>query len=205
MSLKAFSFIVSPSRSSLSSNLHSYDKDSNPINSRASGMKKVNRAMNSILSGFAIWKTLGVSVNAAENVDLPKITFKPLPYDYKALEPFISEKTLFYHHDKHHAKYVSTTLSMIKGTDLEDADLVSVMKNCNGVAPVIFNNAAQSWNHEFYWKCMKKGGGGKPSGTVAEAIDKTFGSYDEFKKQVRFECDSFVNTYLIIYSISKLL
>jgi superoxide dismutase len=168
-------------------------------------MKKVKRAMNGILSGFALWKTLGVSANAAENVDSPKITFKPLPYDYKALEPFISEKSLFYHHDKHHAKYVSTTLSMIKGTDLEDADLVSVMRNCDGIAPVIFNNAAQSWNHEFYWNCMKKGGGGKPSGIVADAIDKTFGSYDEFKKQVRFGCNSFVITYLMIYSISKLL
>jgi superoxide dismutase len=55
-----------------------------------------------------------------------------------------------------------------------------------GIAPVIFNNAAQSWNHEFYWNCMKKGGGGKPMGKVAEAIDTNFGSYDEFKKQVRF-------------------
>jgi hypothetical protein len=186
-----------PSRSRLNTVLHSYDRDSNPINSRGSEIKRVRRAINGVFAGFTAWKLLGVSVNAAEIVDLPRITLKPLPYDYKALEPFISEKTLFYHHDKHHAKYVNTTLSMIAGTDLEGADLVSVMRNCNGIAPVIFNNAAQSWNHEFYWNCMKKGGGGKPMGKVAEAIDTNFGSYDEFKKQVRFGCVFFVNSIIM--------
>ena len=73
---------------------------------------------------------------------------------------------------------------MIKGTDLEDADLVTLMKNTQGVAPVIFNNAAQSWNHDFYWKCMKNGGGGAPSGKTAAAISKNFGNYETFKTQV---------------------
>lgn len=73
---------------------------------------------------------------------------------------------------------------MIKGTDLENADLVSVMKSAHVVAPVLFNNAAQSWNHDFYWKCMKSGGGGAPTGNIGALIDKNFGSYEAFKKQV---------------------
>jgi Fe-Mn family superoxide dismutase len=91
----------------------------------------------------------------------------PLPYDYNALEPHLGEQTLRIHHDKHHAKYVSTCQTLIAGTDLEKADLVTIMRKAHGTNPSLFNNAAQSWNHTFYWHCMKANGGGKPSGKLA--------------------------------------
>jgi Iron/manganese superoxide dismutases, alpha-hairpin domain len=146
---------------------------------------KVSKGINFVTAGVAI---ASVGANAAKAISSPppKISLKPLPYDYKALAPHISEKTLFYHHDKHHAKYVETTLKIISGTDLEDKDLVTIMKKSHGSNQGLFNNAAQAWNHEFYWNCMKPNGGGapKPGSKIATMINKAFGSYDEFKKQV---------------------
>lgn len=150
---------------------------------RSGSLQTLGRILNVAAAGLTVGSASFLSnSNAADS--MPKISLSQLPYSYTALAPFISEATLKTHHDKHHAKYVSTTLSMIKGTDLEDADLVSVMKSAHVVAPVLFNNAAQSWNHDFYWKCMKSGGGGVPTGKIAAIIDKNFGSYDAFKKQV---------------------
>jgi Iron/manganese superoxide dismutases, alpha-hairpin domain len=158
--------------------------ESTPVNPRSAGLNALGRALNIAAAGLAVGSLSFLSTsNAADST--PKISLSPLPYSYTALAPFISEATLKTHHDKHHAKYVSTTLSMIKGTDLENADLVSVMKSAHVVAPVLFNNAAQSWNHDFYWKCMKSGGGGAPTGNIGTLIDKNFGSYEAFKKQVR--------------------
>lgn len=154
-----------------------------PRNSQKADLRTLGRAINIVATGLTVGSLSAISSSAAADLK-PKISLEPLPYDYKSLSPYISDKTLMTHHDKHHAKYVSTTLAMIKGTDLEDADLVSVMKNARGTAPVLFNNAAQSWNHDFYWKCMKKGGGGAPTGNMATIIDKNFGSYDNFKSQV---------------------
>ena len=154
-----------------------------PRNSQKADLKTLGRAINIVAAGLTAGSFSAIASSAAADIK-PKISLEPLPYDYKSLSPYISDKTLMTHHDKHHAKYVSTTLAMIKGTDLENADLVSVMKNARGVAPVLFNNAAQSWNHDFYWKCMKKGGGGAPAGNMAAIIDKNFGSYDNFKSQV---------------------
>ena len=111
-------------------------------------------------------------------VELP-----PLPYDYTALEPHIGEQTLRIHHDKHHAKYVTTTSSLIAGTDHEKADLVTILRAAYGKNQGLFNNAAQSWNHTFYWHCMKPNGGGKPSGKLADLIDKQFGSYEKFREE----------------------
>jgi Fe-Mn family superoxide dismutase len=106
-----------------------------------------------------------------------------LPYDYNALEPYIGEQTLQIHHGKHHAKYVATTNSMIAGTELEGADVVTILRKAYGTNQGLFNNAAQSYNHEFYWKCMKKGGGGEPTGKLADMINKAFGSFENFKKE----------------------
>ena len=159
------------------------ESENHPTNSRTEDVKELGKVLNFVTAGLALIALPSIQAVKAEE-SLPKISLKPLPYDYEALSPYISAKTLLTHHDKHHAKYVSTTLSMIKGTDLEDADLVTLMKNTQGVAPVIFNNAAQSWNHDFYWKCMKKGGGGAPSGKTAAAISKNFGNYETFKTQV---------------------
>ena len=111
-------------------------------------------------------------------------TLPDLPYASDALEPSISANTLSYHHGKHHNAYVNNLNKMIEGTDLEGKSLEDIVKATAGDASKggIFNNAAQVWNHTFYWHSMSPNGGGKPSGKLAEAIDRDFGSYDEFAK-----------------------
>lgn len=110
------------------------------------------------------------------------IELPSLPYEATALEPFISANTLGFHHGKHHQTYVTNTNNLIKGTDLEDASLEKiVLSSANNAEKVgLFNNAAQVWNHTFYWKSMKKGGGGLPTGAIAKKIEEDFGSYDAF-------------------------
>lgn len=111
----------------------------------------------------------------------------PLPYDYNALEPFMSAKTLEFHHDKHHAGYVTNLNNLVKDTELADKSLEEVIQatyNDSSKAG-IFNNAAQVWNHTFYWNGMKPSGGGSPSGELAEKINATFGSYDKFKDEFK--------------------
>jgi Fe-Mn family superoxide dismutase len=108
----------------------------------------------------------------------------PLPYDYKALEPYISASTLEFHHDKHHAAYVTNYNNLTKDTELADKSIEEVIKiTFNDASKIgIFNNAAQAWNHTFYWNGIKPGGGGTPTGPVAEKIDADFGSFDKFKE-----------------------
>eukprot|EP00597_Dinobryon_sp_UTEXLB2267_P002069 CAMPEP_0170057876 /NCGR_PEP_ID=MMETSP0019_2-20121128/711_1 /TAXON_ID=98059 /ORGANISM="Dinobryon sp., Strain UTEXLB2267" /LENGTH=196 /DNA_ID=CAMNT_0010262679 /DNA_START=186 /DNA_END=776 /DNA_ORIENTATION=+ len=106
-----------------------------------------------------------------------------LPYPYDALAPFIGKQTMEIHHGRHHKKYVTTTNDMIKGTDMEGDDVISIVKKSFGSNQGLFNNAAQSFNHDFYWKCMKPGGGGKPTGKLAQLIEKDFGGYDNFRKE----------------------
>ncbi len=103
-----------------------------------------------------------------------------LPYAIDALEPVLSKETLEYHYGKHHATYVANLNKLIPGTEFEDMALEDIVKKSSGG---IFNNAAQVWNHTFYWNCFKPNGGGAPSGALAEAIDKAFGSFDAFKEQ----------------------
>lgn len=110
----------------------------------------------------------------------------PLPYDYNALEPFISAQTLQFHHDKHHAGYVTNLNNLVKDTELANKSLEEVvLATANDSAKAgIFNNAAQVWNHTFYWNGLKKDGGG-PTGELADKIKATFGSLDEFKNQFK--------------------
>lgn len=103
-----------------------------------------------------------------------------LPYEMNGLEPHISAETLEYHYGKHHATYVDKLNKMIPGTEFESASLEDIIKKASGG---IFNNAAQVWNHTFYWNCMSPKGGVKPQGELAEAMDKTFGDFASFKKQ----------------------
>jgi Fe-Mn family superoxide dismutase len=106
----------------------------------------------------------------------------PLPYEYTALEPHISKRTLEFHHDKHHAAYVNNFNAAVKGTDLDAKPIEAIIKataNDAGKAAV-FNNGAQAWNHTFYWQSMKPAGGGAPSGALAKKIDADFGGYDKF-------------------------
>jgi len=116
-------------------------------------------------------------------IGVAPLTLPPLPYDYTALEPYIGEQTMHIHHDKHHAKYVATTNELTAGTPLEHADLLTIIRQSHGTNQVLFNNAAQVWNHTFYWNSLKQNGGGKPTGKLAALIDSSFGSYDNFRKE----------------------
>jgi Fe-Mn family superoxide dismutase len=106
----------------------------------------------------------------------------PLPYEYTALEPHISKRTLEFHHDKHHAAYVNNFNAAAKGTDLDKLSIEAVIKaTANDAAKAgIFNNAAQAWNHTFYWHSMKPKGGGTPTGELAKKIDSDLGGFAKF-------------------------
>lgn len=104
----------------------------------------------------------------------------PLPYPRNALAPHISEETIDYHYGKHHNTYVEKLNGMVPGTEFEGKSLEDIIKSSSGG---VFNNAAQVWNHSFYWECLSPDGGGEPTGAVATAIDKAFGSFADFKKE----------------------
>ncbi|MDA8094231.1 MAG: superoxide dismutase [Fe] [Betaproteobacteria bacterium] len=103
-----------------------------------------------------------------------------LPYAMDALQPHISRETLEYHYGKHHQAYVNNLNNLVKGTEFETQGLEDIIKKSSGG---IFNNAAQVWNHTFYWNCLAPNAGGAPTGNVARAIEAKFGSFEEFKKQ----------------------
>jgi len=103
----------------------------------------------------------------------------PLPYPREALAPHMSAETFDYHYAKHHQAYVTNLNNLIKGTEFENATLEDIIKKAAGG---IYNNAAQVSNHTFFWNCMKPQGGGAPAGALADAINKKWGSFDEFKK-----------------------
>ncbi|WP_193166002.1 superoxide dismutase [Microbulbifer hainanensis] len=103
-----------------------------------------------------------------------------LPYAMDALQPHISEETLQYHYGKHHKTYVDKLNGLLEGTPDADKSLEEVIKSSSGG---VFNNAAQIWNHTFYWNCLSPNGGGEATGAVAEAINAAFGSFDKFKEE----------------------
>jgi len=115
------------------------------------------------------------------------ITLPELPYAKGALAPVISANTLEFHHGKHHRAYVDNLGKLIAGTDLADADLETIIRKVAGdpARAGIFNNAAQVWNHSFYWKCLKAGGGGTPTGAVAAKINAAWGSYEKFAEELK--------------------
>ncbi|MEX0915368.1 MAG: Fe-Mn family superoxide dismutase [Wenzhouxiangellaceae bacterium] len=105
-------------------------------------------------------------------------TLPDLPYPKNALEPHISAETLEYHYGKHHKTYVDKLNGMVEGTEDADKSLEELIRTSSGG---LFNNAAQVWNHTFYWNCMSPNGGGEPSGALADKINSAFGSFDNFK------------------------
>ncbi len=115
------------------------------------------------------------------------IVLPDLPYSKDDLAPYVSANTLDFHHGKHHNAYVTNLNKLIAGTDMENLSLEDIIiKSAKDPAMTgIFNNGAQVWNHTFYWNCMKKNGGGKPSGKLAEAIDKNFGSFEKFIEEIK--------------------
>jgi Fe-Mn family superoxide dismutase len=113
-------------------------------------------------------------------------TLMALPYADNALAPVISPNTISFHYGKHHKTYVDNLNNLVKGTDLEGKALEAVVMATAGKADKapLFNNSAQIWNHDFYWKSLKPNGGGVPTGKVADKINESFGSFEEFKKQL---------------------
>lgn len=103
-----------------------------------------------------------------------------LPYEKNALEPHISAETLEFHYGKHHQTYVDKLNGLVEGSDFAGKSLEEIIKNSSGG---MFNNAAQVWNHTFYWNCLSPSGGGEPSGELADAINDKFGSFDAFKEE----------------------
>jgi len=115
------------------------------------------------------------------------ISLPDLPYSRDDLAPYISENTLNFHYGKHHTAYVDNLNKLIEGTDLAGKSLEDIIdkvaNDANNVA--IFNNAAQVWNHTFYWKSMVPGGGGTPSGNIADKLQTDFGGYEKFAEQLK--------------------
>jgi Fe-Mn family superoxide dismutase len=145
-------------------------------------------------NGLTRRRFLGVTglALASVSVGLPKRTFgaapislPPLPYAENALEPVISAKTISFHHGKHHNGYVANTNNLIAGTELADAPLEKIISATAGRPDKagIFNNAAQVWNHTFYWKSLAPKGGGKPPASLAQKIEASFGSLDACLKE----------------------
>ncbi len=112
-----------------------------------------------------------------------------LPYELTELEPHISKETLEFHHGKHHNTYVVKLNGLIEGSELENKSLEEIIKTSTGG---VFNNAAQIWNHTFYWHCLAPNAGGDPTGEVAAAIEKAFGSFEAFKAKFT---DSAINNF----------
>jgi Fe-Mn family superoxide dismutase len=114
------------------------------------------------------------------------LTLPALPYAENALEPVISAKTLSFHHGKHHKNYVDTTNKLIVGTELADLPLEQIVTSTAGKPDrtTIFNNAAQAWNHNFYWQCLKAKGGGEPPAVLKKKMEEAFGSVDACKKEL---------------------
>jgi len=120
-------------------------------------------------------------------MELIKMAFElpALPYEKNALAPHISEETLDYHYGKHHNTYVVNLNNLIADSEFADMSLEDIIKKSDGG---IFNNAAQVWNHTFYWNCLSPNGGGAPSGALADAINAKWGSFDKFKEDFTAGC-----------------
>jgi superoxide dismutase, Fe-Mn family len=112
-----------------------------------------------------------------------------LPYAKNALEPHISAETLDYHYGKHHQTYVDKLNGLVEGTDLAGKSLEEIIRSSDGG---VFNNAAQVWNHTFYWHCLSPNGGGEPSGKLGELIERDFGSFADFKTKFT---ETAINTF----------
>ncbi|HEX4882643.1 MAG TPA: superoxide dismutase [Casimicrobiaceae bacterium] len=117
-------------------------------------------------------------------------TLPPLPYPDNALDPVISANTLGFHHGKHHKAYVDNLNNLVKGTEFEGQSLEAIVQATAGKPDKqgIFNNAAQVWNHTFFWNCMRPGGGGAPTGRIGDMINASFGGYDNFRKEFAQTC-----------------
>jgi superoxide dismutase, Fe-Mn family len=129
------------------------------------------------------WCASATSLNPYNKEAFMSFELPPLDYEYDALAPHISAKTMEFHHDKHHKGYVTKLNQLVEGTQLARMTLEEVMRKTAEDASqrAVFNNAAQAWNHAFFWKCMSPRAGGAPSGALAERINASFGGYAKFR------------------------
>ena len=114
-----------------------------------------------------------------------KLELAPLPYEQNELEPYISSKTISFHYGKHHRAYVDKANDALAGSAFESMTIEEILKRTSGVysETAIFNNVAQAYNHDFFWKSMKHGGGGEPSGKIADLINISFGDFSKFRQE----------------------
>ncbi len=128
---------------------------------------------------------IGLSSNLINerNITMSKFELPALSYPYDALEPYIDKATMEIHHTKHHQAYVNNLNKAIEGTDLEGKTLDEMFSMMSKLSPAVRNNGGGHWNHDLFWKIMKPGGAKNPEGKLADAINSTFGSFDEFKKK----------------------
>jgi superoxide dismutase, Fe-Mn family len=126
----------------------------------------------------------GLAAPRIGHAQVATFTLEPLPYTDGALAPVISSNTIGIHYGRHHAGYLNTLNQLIEKDDLRNQPMLDIIKSTavNPTRAAIFNNAAQVWNHTFYWNSMRPDGGGKPTGRMAELIDKSFGDYDKFRQ-----------------------
>jgi Fe-Mn family superoxide dismutase len=122
----------------------------------------------------------------AATLSSPVITLPPLPYPHNALQPVISAETLNFHYGKHHRVYVETLNKLIVGTEFSDMKLENIVRATAGQADhaAIYHNAAQAWNHDFYWNCLKPKGGGEPPAVLKQLLDSSFGGVEACKKEL---------------------
>jgi len=136
------------------------------------------------LSAFAIIQLAGIGCSRQSGIAESSSGLSPLPYHKDALEPYISSRTIEFHYEKHHQGYAANTLKLIAGTKLAKLPLRDIIQQSQGIKELVptYNNAAQLFNHNFYWESMKPNGGGKPQGKILQAIEQSFGSFDAFVK-----------------------
>jgi superoxide dismutase, Fe-Mn family len=136
------------------------------------------------LSTFAVAQLAGIGCTRQSETEATPPVLPPLPYRQDALEPYISSRTIEFHYGKHHQAYATNTLKLIAGTKLEKLPLKEIILKSHGIKELVstYNNAAQLFNHDFYWQCMKPNGGGKPQGKMLQAIEQSFGGFDAFVK-----------------------
>lgn len=132
-----------------------------------------------ILALAKLFLTLTLNLMSTTN----QFEFVPLPYAYNALEPYIDQQTVEIHYSKHHKAYCDNFNNALNAAGIQSKDILEIFRNVSKYPVAVRNNGGGYFNHNFYWENMKKNGGGQPTGKVSEAINKTFGSLDEFKKQ----------------------
>jgi len=136
------------------------------------------------LSTLAMVQLGGIGCSRQSGTENSSSSLIPLPYNQDALEPYISSRTVQFHYEKHHQGYAANTKKLIAGTKLAKLPLKDIILQSQGIKELVptYNNAAQLFNHNFYWESMKPNGGGKPQGKILQAIEQSFGSFDAFVK-----------------------